>query len=123
MQKTHDEYVALGGEGIMLRYPHSTYERTRSKNLLKVKIFTDSEAKVIDYHPGTGRHEGRVGGLICVWADNRNERIFHVGVGLTDEERDNPPSIGTIISFSYFGLTDQGSPRHPKFLRRRPDYE
>ena len=121
MQDMHNTYVARGGEGLMLRDPESYYESKRSKKLLKVKIWDDAEAKVIEHHPGVGKHEGRLGGCICTWHDGRNERTFHVGVGWTDEERDNPPPIGSIITFSYFGITDGGSPRHPKYLRIRAD--
>ena len=123
MREYHDEYVGRGGEGIMLRNPDSKYEYKRSKNVLKVKIWDDAEATVIDHLPGQGKHEGRLGGAICNWTDGRNDRTFHVGVGWTDAERENPPPVGTIITFSYFGLTDAGSPRHPKYLRIREDYE
>lgn len=121
MKAMHDDYVAKNGEGLIVRDPWVFYERKRSKSMLKIKIWDDSEARIIEHHPGTGKHEGRLGGLICEWADGRNERTFHVGVGFTDEERDNPPPIGSIITFSYFGMTDGGSPRHPKYLRIRGD--
>ena len=123
LQKYHDDYTAIGGEGIMLRHPDSLYECKRSKNIMKVKIFDAAEATVIDHLPGKGRHEGRLGGCICVWTDKRNDRTFHVGTGFTDAERDNPPKIGDVITFEYFGLTDGGSPRHPKYLRPRLDHE
>lgn len=123
LEEYHDKYTAIGGEGIMLRNPNSMYECKRSKNILKVKIFSDAEATVIDYEAGKGRHEGRLGGYICTWTDERNDRIFHVGTGLTDAERDNPLPIGSVITFEYFGLTNAGSPRHPKYLRQRLDYE
>lgn len=121
MRSMHDEYTARGGEGLMLRDPDSFYETKRSKKLLKVKIWDDAEALVIEHHPGEGKHEGRLGGCICTWHDGRNTRTFHVGVGFTDTERENPPEIGSIITFSYFGITDGGSPRHPKYLRIRAD--
>ena len=121
MREMHDKYTAREGEGLMLRAPDSYYESKRSKKLLKVKIWDDAEAVVREYHPGEGKHEGRLGGCICTWHDNRNDRTFHVGVGFTDEERENPPKIGSIITFSYFGMTDGGSPRHPKYLRIRAD--
>lgn len=122
MRSMHDEYVALGGEGLVIRKASSTYEYKRSKNMLKIKIWDDSEATIIEHHPGVGKHEGRLGGLICNWTDGRNDRTFHVGVGFTDAERENPPAVGETITFSYFGMTDGGSPRHPKYLRiRRPE--
>src|SRR5512147_2347207 len=49
---------ALGGEGLMLRRPGSTYERGRSSTLLKVKSFQDAEAEVVGHSPGTGKFKG-----------------------------------------------------------------
>jgi DNA ligase-1 len=37
----------MGGEGLMLRQPGSMYVFSRSSTLLKVKSFSDAEAKVI----------------------------------------------------------------------------
>lgn len=44
----HDEFVADGYEGAMIRIPTAPYSRTRSKNLLKYKQFDDEEGTVID---------------------------------------------------------------------------
>ena len=49
------EIESLGGEGLMLRSPKSSYEERRSSTLLKVKSFSDREAKVVGYEPGLGR--------------------------------------------------------------------
>ena len=54
---------ALGGEGLMFRQPGSHYEAGRSATLLKVKSFTDAEARVVGHEPGKGRHKGRLGAL------------------------------------------------------------
>ncbi|KAH6908199.1 hypothetical protein BKA70DRAFT_1483664 [Coprinopsis sp. MPI-PUGE-AT-0042] len=43
------EVEELGGEGLMLRKPGSTYEGTRSSTLMKVKTFYDAEALVTGY--------------------------------------------------------------------------
>jgi DNA ligase-1 len=37
------------------------------------------------------------------------------------KQRENPPVIGTIISFKYYGLTHLGNPKYPVFLRVRLD--
>jgi DNA ligase-1 len=44
-----------GGEGLMIKDPKSFYENKRSDKLLKIKKFTDAEAKVIGHEKGTGR--------------------------------------------------------------------
>ena len=111
---------ALGGEGLMLRRPKSKYEPGRSTSLLKVKTFHDAEAKVIGHAAGAGKHKGRMGALICQLASGAT---FNVGTGFTDAERDAPPEIGSIITFRYQELTDDGNPRFPSWVGVRIDAE
>lgn len=105
---------AAGEEGLMLRQPGSLYEGRRSNTLLKVKLFEDMEAVVRAHEPGKGRHKGRLGGLI-VALDNGVE--FHLGTGFSDAERNNPPPIGSRITFTYTGWTTEGKPKCTSFLR------
>ena len=39
---------------------------------------------------------------------------------LTDRQRENPPPVGTVITFKYYGFYDSGVPG-PSFLRIRND--
>jgi len=48
--------------------------------------------------------------------------VFKLGTGLSDEQRDNPPAVGSMVTFSFFELTDGGLPRFPSFVGVR-DYE
>ena len=111
---------ALGGEGLMLRQPSSPYEVGRSTTLLKVKTFHDAEARVIGHAPGTGKHKGRLGALICELADGTK---FNVGTGFSDAERDAPPAIGAVITFRYQELSDDGVPRFPSYVGERVDVD
>jgi DNA ligase-1 len=108
----------LGGEGLMLRRPGSKYEVGRSNSLLKVKTFHDAEARVIGHAPGTGKHKGRLGALICELADGVT---FNVGTGFSDAERGAPPSIGSLITFRYQELSNDGVPRFPSYVGERID--
>ncbi|MBS1955505.1 MAG: DNA ligase [Cyanobacteria bacterium SZAS-4] len=110
----------LGGEGLMMRKPSSKYEVGRSFSLLKVKSMHDAEAKVIEHLPGTGRHKGRLGALSVELA---NGTKFSVGTGFSDAERDNPPPVGSVITFRYQELSDGGVPRFPAFVRVRTDID
>lgn len=109
---------ALGGEGVMLRAPDSYYEVGRSRTLLKVKSFFDAEAVVIEHVGGKGKHKGRLGKLMVKRPDGIE---FGVGTGFTDKERENPPPIGSTITYRYQELTDGGVPRFPSFIRLRED--
>ena len=104
----------LGGEGLMLRQPGSLYEAGRSHTLLKVKRFHDAEGRVVGHLPGTGRHRGRLG---AVEVELPSGVRFAVGTGFTDAQREQPPPIGTTITFRYQELTDGGVPRFPSFVR------
>jgi DNA ligase-1 len=109
---------SLGGEGLMLRQPQSQYEAGRSATLLKVKTFHDAEAVVIAQLPGAGKHKGRLGALRVALA---NGTQFSVGTGFSDAQRENPPVIGSAITFRYQELTNGGVPRFPSFVRVRRD--
>ncbi|MEJ7598368.1 MAG: DNA ligase [Kofleriaceae bacterium] len=98
---------ALGGEGLMLRRPGSKYEIGRSQSLLKVKTFHDAEARVIGHAPGTGKHKGRLGALVCELPSGVK---FNVGTGFSDAEREAPPQLGAVVTFRYQELTDDGVP-------------
>ncbi|WP_163997772.1 DNA ligase [Pyxidicoccus caerfyrddinensis] len=108
----------LGGEGLMLRKPGSSYEAGRSHTLLKVKSFKDDEARVVGHVAGAGRHKGRLGALEV---ELRNGKRFSVGTGLSDAEREAPPAIGTVITFRYQELSDDGVPRFPSYVGVRID--
>lgn len=104
---------AMGGEGLMMRRPGSKYEAGRSTSLLKVKTFHDAEARVIGHDPGKGKHKGRLGALVLEMPDGTQ---FNAGTGFTDAERENPPPIGSIVTYRYQELTKDGVPRFPSYV-------
>ena len=113
-----DRVVRLGGEGLMLRQPASAYEAGRSSTLLKVKPYDDAEATVIAHEPGKGKYAGKLGALRVRTDDGRE---FSIGSGFSDAQRESPPSVGTVITYRFRGLTAKGMPRFPSFLRIRRD--
>lgn len=113
-----DRIVALGGEGLMLRKPESTYEAGRSPTLLKVKPQDDAEATVIAHLPGKGKLAGKLGSIRVRTPEGRE---FAIGAGFTDAQRETPPPIGTLITYRFRGVTSKGLPRFPSFLRVRKD--
>lgn len=105
--------VGEGGEGLMLRKPGSKYEHKRTSSLLKVKQMHDAEAVVIGYEDGRGKYLGLCGSLMCEYRG----KMFKCGSGLSDEERKNPPKIGSKITFGYFEMSEAYVPRFPTFKR------
>eukprot|EP00054_Salpingoeca_dolichothecata_P012797 m.71039 g.71039 ORF g.71039 m.71039 type:complete len:210 (+) comp20130_c0_seq1:1673-2302(+) len=115
-----DRVHKLGGEGLMLRQPGSKYVGSRSSTLLKVKSFYDAEAKVIGHQDGKGRHVGRMGALEMVMESGKK---FKIGSGFSDRERDNPPPIGSIVTYRFQELTPDGIPRFPTYVGIRIDMD
>jgi DNA ligase 1 len=116
MGKQHmEEYLRTimshGGEGLILRDPRSAYEQRRSPAMLKVKPVDETEAEVLGYQPGEGKHLGRLGALEVRTGDV----YYEVGTGFSDYERENPPPVGSVITVKHMGLTDANKPRFPAF--------
>jgi DNA ligase-1 len=110
------EVVNAGGEGLMLHRADALYETGRSPALLKLKPLQDADAVVVGHQAGQGRHAGRLGALRVRTQDGRE---FLLGTGFSDEQRERPPAVGTVVTFTYQGTTAQGVPRFASFLRVR----
>ena len=120
-------------EGLMLRNPTSLYERRRSRDLLKVKSFSESEAEIIGYQQGTGRladFDKYIGGYeVRSIKSGSAEKdlipegiVFSTGSGMTDMDRINRLPIGTIITVKYFEIDSKSKiPRFPIFKGIRID--
>lgn len=116
LQRRLEAVVAGGGEGLMLHRADAAYVPGRSAALLKLKPLHDAEAVVVDHVAGRGRHLGRLGALRVRTADGVE---FLVGTGFSDAERENPPPVGAVVTFSYRGTTVTGVPRFASYLRLR----
>ena len=115
--------VKLGGEGLMLHRGASLYRAQRNDDLLKVKTHEDAEARVIAHIPGTGKYAGMLGALLVQTqgADGKPGQRFKLGTGFSDEQRQNPPALGSWVTYRFRGLTDSGMPRFASFMRVRED--
>lgn len=114
LQAKLHELEQSGAEGLMLHHQDAPYSTGRSSALLKLKTYQDTEAEVIGYRPGKGKYRGMVGALVVKMPDGKT---FAIGSGLTDELRQTPPQIGSIITYRYNGYTSKGLPRFARFLR------
>ena len=112
--------VKAGGEGVMLHRGDSLYRAARNDDLLKFKPYDDAEAQVMAHLPGQGRHAGRLGALLV---QTQGGLRLKLGTGFTDAQRENPPPVGTWVTYRYRGTTDAGIPRFASFLRVRDDWE
>ncbi|KAG7379202.1 hypothetical protein PHYPSEUDO_008899 [Phytophthora pseudosyringae] len=118
LDEVFNEIEQLGGEGLMIREPGSKYAQGRSSSLLKIKSFHDGEAEVLAYEDGKGKYVGLVGALRCRMASGK---MFKVASGLSDQQRDKPPAVGSIIVYKCQELTNDGIPRFPVFVGTAAD--
>jgi len=110
----------LGGEGLIVRDPEAHYRSGRSHSICKVKPYHDDEAVVIAHQKGQGQNLGYLGALVV---QNSAGITFKIGTGFSQSERQNPPAIGTTITYKYNGLYRSKIPKFPVFLRIRKDSE
>jgi len=85
----------------------------------KVKPSQDSEGELIEHIKGTaGKWAGMVSGLVLRLRDGR---ALRVSAGLDIQTRKQPPAIGSIVRFTFKGLTSKGMPRHAAFAGLRAE--
>jgi DNA ligase-1 len=114
LKAKHDEYVAAGFEGIMLRNKKGLYICKRSAELQKYKEMMDDEYKIVGFYEGEGEEAGCVV-WECVTPEGRTFRCRPKG---THEERralfkDGASAIGKMLTVTYQELTTDGIPRFP----------
>jgi DNA ligase-1 len=98
--------VTIGGEGIMVRDPWSSYTCGRVDYLLKVKPRNESTATIVGFTEGKGRLKGMIGALIV----QDNGVTFELS-GMKDiERRPGYLQVGTEVAYAYRTLSDGGVP-------------
>lgn len=141
------EALTLGYEGIMIQDFSGKYKYGRasvkSQELLKIKQFSDSEAKIIGFYEGkTNKNEeekdafghttrsskkefientGTLGGFIAIDIHSGEEIRIGSGRGLTHELRqeiwDNQEEyIGKLAKYKFFKVGVVNAPRFPIFI-------
>lgn len=125
-----DKTLENGGEGLIVRHPHSTWTPKRMNTILKVKPENEAEATITGFSMGEGRLEGMIGALevkgeVTDAQGCRRTIDFKLGTGLSDSERCWPSpifTVGTVVTYLYRELTEDGVPREGRFLRVRGDF-
>ena len=116
LKEKHNEYVAEGYEGIIVRNLDGLYKLNhRSADLQKLKSFQDDEYTIIDFKEGEGIEQGCVvwqcetgKGSQRFWVrptGSRRERTLHFNNG--------NHYLGQQLTVRFQELTDDGIPRFP----------
>lgn len=112
----------MGAEGIMIRVPNTLYkhgESTLSKmELIKLKRFCDSEAKIIDVIESTINRD-TLGSILV--QDIKTKIEFNIGTGFTHYEKDiiwkkKKRFIGQYVKYKYSPMGEYNKPRFPVYL-------
>ncbi len=126
IEKYLQEWLQHGFEGAMINLPNGFYENKRSKNLLKYKLFTDVEAKVVDIVAGIGNRSGMMG-YATLQLDNG--KTFDSNARGNEDRykeilRNKKDYIGKTATVLFQNLTGDGIPRFPVIVAwAREDYE
>lgn len=111
-------------EGIMINLNDAPYSFARSDCLLKYKIMSDCDLRIVALNPGTGRNAETLGSLSLEYKGG----IVRVGAGIPTATRraiwTNPAAyIGRVVTVQYFEETQdkrgQKSLRFPVFKELR----
>ncbi len=113
LQQFFEHIQKIKGEGVVVRNPTANYVHGRSSQILKLKAVFDEECIVIAHHKGKGKYAGKLGSLTC--ENNRGQ--FRIGSGFKNKDRENPPSIGSTITYKYRGFTRTGKPKFATYWR------
>ncbi len=119
LQTRLEEVLKHRGEGLMLHRADADYATGRSDDLLKLKPWLDTEAKVIEHLPGKGKYSDMLGALRLEMPDGKR---FNLGTGFSDAVRRSPPAIGALVTYRYRELNPNGLPRFASYLRVREAY-
>ena len=106
------ELLDKKAEGIILKNPNKDYFQGRSDDILKVKKFFDDEGLVIAQNYKNEKFKS-------LKIELKNKVVFNLGGGFSNQQRLNPPQIGDIITFKYYGFTKNQKPKFASFLRIR----
>lgn len=103
--KLLDEYRNKGAEGLMTNL-NKPYEFKRSKTLLKLKVMSTIDLRVIGFEEGTNKNKGKLGAVLVKYKDN----IVKVGSGWSDDARievwnNQDKYLNKILEISYFEET------------------
>lgn len=121
----HDNYVAEGFEGCVIRDPNKPYKPNgRTNDMLKFKNYKSSEFLVIGYELGLRGSEDMC--FICKLEDGRTFKAMPVGDRATKEEyvtHFESKYKEHMLECTYFNYSNDGIPTQPKGRIFRFDLE
>lgn len=125
VMKAYAFYRKKGFEGVMVKQMHKPWSAGRSHTWMKVKPEETYEVVVTGIKDGKGKYEGTLGALRYEYEGKACSTS-----GMSDAERDEwwklhkeGKLVGRMVEVKCSGVTNDGSLRHPRFVRFRDDKE
>ena len=114
-------FINQGYEGAMALPDMPYYKGRKSNALMKFKRTESMDVKVVGMYEGTGKNEGRLGGISVI---QDNGEVCDVGTGFTDADREwiwanKDKVMDRIAEIQYQEMTNDNIMRFPIFLRWR----
>jgi len=131
-KSTYNGLIELGVEGAMLKNTNSLYKGGRpNKTMYKIKKEETYDVIAYELYEGTGKHEGRLGGIKfgAYLPSGEFKRVGKAGGGYSDSERkeiwNNKESfLNRVMEIKCNETVGSGkyrTPRHPQFINWRVD--
>ena len=126
-QAQYEEWVEKGYEGAVAKNRDSSYQPgRRSWDWQKCKPEYTAEATIVGFEMGRGKSNGHLVSSMNVQMVASGS-MTSVGVGgeVAKQALADPDSlIGKLVEIKHYGIfEDTGVPRHPNFVRLRPDLD
>jgi bifunctional non-homologous end joining protein LigD len=126
-QGQYEEWVEQGHEGAVAKRIDSRYQSgRRSWDWQKCKPEYTAEATIVSFEMGRGKSNGHVVSSMNVqMAESGAMTSVGVSGDVAKQALADPQSlIGRLVEIKHYGIfADTGIPRHPGFVRLRPDLE
>lgn len=109
----HEQWIAQGFEGTMIRRLGVPYQAGRTADLLKLKKKHTASVTITGFEPGKGKFLGAVG---AVWVDLNSKHHFKLGGGNISENQrramwqKRDEWLGRTISIEYCETATSGKP-------------
>jgi len=118
------DWLELGFEGVVFKRLDSRYRSgIRSHDWLKLKPQQTLEARVVGFKPGESSFAGMVGAVeFEILESGVRSRASGMTMHVRQDMTDHPERwLGSVIEVRHHGISKDGKPRHPQFMRIRPD--
>lgn len=125
--QAHDELVAQGWEGTIVKDPTKPYASgKRGHGWTKLKASDELDVVIMGFKPGENSFSGMIGAI--EFGQYKNGVLTYRGrcSGMDMKTRKDMTAsqsalVGCVISIAHMGIMPSGSPRHPQYKRFRID--